>query len=101
MKRAVNSIFIISISAVYLLGASLAQGEPESSDSLIAKAEVYIKDGSYEQAESSLDQAFQAAKDEEDHESLMKIGDLYLSIDKSLGEKAMNAWTEAGKMKCR
>lgn len=101
MTKSAKLIFVTALLMGCFLSNAFAQASLEDVTRLIKQAESYIKDGGYEQAESTLDQAFQAAKEAGDYESLMKIGDLYLNVDKSLGDKAMDAWTKAGKLKCR
>lgn len=68
---------------------------------LIEEAKGYIKEGNNEGAVLTLDLAFDLADSICDHEALMEIGDLYLVADKSLEEKAMEAWRAAGRCKIR
>lgn len=68
---------------------------------LIAEAKGYIEQGDKEKAVQTLDLAFAAADSAGDCGALMEIGDLYISVDKSLEDKAMRAWTQAGRWKCK
>ncbi len=68
---------------------------------LIQKAKTYIQQNDREKAISTLDAAFKLADSAGDVEALMEIGDLYVKIDPSLKDRAMKAWTSAGRWKCR
>lgn len=68
---------------------------------LIEEAKGYIEEGNNEGAVLTLDLAFDLADSICDHDALMEIGDLYLAADKSLEEKAMEAWRAAGRCKIR
>ncbi len=68
---------------------------------LIQEAKTYIQQNEREKAISALDAAFKLADSSGDVEALMEIGDLYVKIDPSLKDRAMKAWTSAGRWKCR
>ena len=99
MGRIARVLFIAILSAAFI-GIPLycfSQGAGE----LINGAKTYIGSGDKEKAVSALDAAFKSANSAGDHEALMEIGDLYVSIDPSLKEKAMKAWLAAGRCKTR
>ena len=96
-RVSVIAIFLLIIGALSYISVCMA----EDAAVLIKMAETLIGENNDEEALSTLDAAFEAANSAGDYEALMKIGDLYLSVDKSYGDKAMKAWTEAGKWKCR
>jgi len=103
MKKMAKIISTALLSAAFI-GISLYCISEETADSpaeLIKEAEIYIERGDIEKAVLILDDAFESANSTGDHESLMAIGDLYITADSSLNGKAMKAWTAAGRWKCR
>ncbi|MEA3305885.1 MAG: hypothetical protein U9R52_03635 [Candidatus Omnitrophota bacterium] len=67
----------------------------------IEETKTHIQQNDREKAISALDAAFQSANSNGNVKALMEIGDLYVKIDPSLKDKAMKAWTSAGRWKCR
>ncbi len=90
---AIFSAFVVSI-PFYCLSQ-------KNSAELVNEAKDYIKQGNKEKAVEALDLAFETANSAGDISSLMEIGDLYISIDKSLEDKAMKAWCQAGRWRCK
>ncbi len=101
MGKIVGIVCMIMLGIVFigqpLYTAEAATGAAE----LIQKAKTYIEQNDKEKAILALDAAFQSADSCGDVEALMEIGDLYVKIDPSLKDKAMKAWTSAGRWKCR
>ncbi len=99
---------ILKVTAAVLLsiafvGISLScfSEDVEDMPELIAEAKACIQKGDGEKAVSVLDAAFELADSAGDHAALMEIGDLYINADPSLDDRAMKAWTAAGRSKCR
>lgn len=74
---------------------------PEELAVLMKDARQQVEKGDRVAVEMALDLAFDMANTIGDYETLMEIGDLYLRVDKSLKDKAMAAWTAAGRCKNR
>jgi tetratricopeptide (TPR) repeat protein len=83
------------------VGVSFYSLSQKNATELIKEAKDYISQGDKEKAISALDLAFKTANSAGDVAALMEIGDLYISIDKSLEDKAMKAWSQAGRWKCK
>ena len=75
--------------------------EASEATKLIKEAKTYIQEGNKEKAISILDVAFESADSIGDCSALMEIGDLYISIDTALNDKAMKAWLAAGRWRSR
>lgn len=108
MKEIARIIYVLILVAtfigipLYCLAEEKSSGSvPEDVAKLIEEAKGYIEEGNKEGAILTLDLAFDLANSIGDHEKLMEIGDLYIAVDKSLEEKAMNAWMVAGHWKSR
>lgn len=99
--KTVAKIVCIFIFGMLLLSISFYCLSQKNAGELIKEAKGYIKQGDKEKAVSTLDLAFNAADSAGDVGALMEIGDLYISTDRSLKDKAMNAWTQAGRWKCK
>ncbi len=100
MKILVKAVSVLAF-GVLLVGIPLYSLSQKNAGELIKEAKDYISQGDRERAVSVLDDAFKAADSAGDVGALMEIGDLYISIDKSLEDKAMKAWCQAGRWKCR
>ena len=109
MKR-INRIAILAIISTFFVGMLFfSVGENKafgalaaaSAGELIETARLQLDQGDKDAAIATLDAAFQIANSTGDCDSLMTIGDLYVRIDPTLQEKAMQAWTSAGKWKCQ
>ena len=100
MGTSVKVISVLALGAL-LLGIPLYSLSQKNAGELIKEAKDCISQGNKEKAALILDDAFKAADSAGDSEALMEIGDLYISIDKSLKDKAMNAWYQAGRWKCK
>lgn len=94
-------IIYIAIFGALILSIPFYCLSQKNANELIAEAKNCIKQGDKEKAVSALDLAFKTADSAGDVCALMEIGDLYISIDKSLQDKAMKAWTQAGRWKCK
>ena len=94
---------IVRIIAAALLGVMFMGNcfAAEDAAAFIDKAELAILEGNKEKAVEALDAAFESADAAGDYDTLMEIGDLYVSVDPSLKEKAMRSWTTAGRWKVR
>ena len=103
MKRFTRIPYILmAVSIAFLAAAIYCEAEkPGSAGELINQAKLSIEKGNKEKALLKLGEAFDSANSEGNPAALMQIGDLYISIDPSLKDKAMDAWTAAGRMKCR
>ncbi|MDP3789912.1 MAG: hypothetical protein Q8R48_05875 [Candidatus Omnitrophota bacterium] len=99
--RTFTKIISIAIFGALIVSIPLYCLSQKNSAELINEAKDYIKQGNKEKAVEALDRAFEAADSAGDISSLMEIGDLYISIDKSLEDKAMKAWTQAGRWRCK
>jgi len=99
MKKSISVIIAVCLAAAFS-GYSLA-AEAGGAAELIRQSKLYIEEGSKEAALARLDAAFAAANSSGDSDALMEIGDLYLKVDSGLKDKALEAWTAAGRMKCR
>lgn len=100
MTRLISAILLCAALMGFSLYCVAGEGAAEAA-ALIGRAKLYIEEGERERAVSALDEAFQLAESAGDHGALMKIGDLYISINPSFKDKAMKAWTAAGRLKCR
>lgn len=100
MKTLTKIISIVLFGAL-IISIPLYCLSQKNSAELINEAKDYIKQSNKEKAVQALDLAFKTADSAGDIDSLMEIGDLYISVDKSLREKAMNAWTQAGRWTCK
>src|SRR3990167_5190326 len=100
MRILVKVVSVLAFGAL-LVGIPLYSLSQKNAGEFIKEAKDYISQGNNEKAVSVLDDAFKAADSAGDVGALMEIGDLYISIDKSLEDKAMNAWTQAGRWKCK
>lgn len=100
MKTFTKIISIAIFSALVLTIPFYCLSQKNSAE-LIKEARDYIKQGNKEKAVETLDLAFKSADSAGDVSSLMEIGDLYISIDKSLEDKAMKAWCQAGRWRCK
>ena len=103
MKNIAKIISAVLLSIV-LIGISLycfAEEGTKDATELIKEAKIYIQQGDKEKAILTLDAVFELANTAGDYNLLMEIGDLYVGIDSSLKEKAMEAWIAAGRWKCR
>lgn len=76
-----------------------ADVSPEDVSELIEEAKGYIEEGDKEGAIVTLDLARDLAESLGIYDMLMEIGDLYVRIDTSLREKAIEAWNAAGRCK--
>jgi len=99
----IRSLSALTASLLFCFFMAIPYAAEASSelDSKLELARGFIKQGEAEEAESVLDSALEMAKSETDYDALMEIGDMYMSIDKSLGKKALHAWTEAGRCKAK
>ncbi len=100
MNRFTRVILAVLLGITFV-GSCFSEQGAGSATALIKEAKISIKQGEKEKAISTLDVAFELANSADDYESLMEIGDLYIGVDSSLDEKAMAAWTAAGRSKCR
>lgn len=102
MRMIARIAYVIALS-IFFIGIPLycSSGEISDAAGLIKEAKTCIKEGDKEKAVSTLDAAFESADSAGDHNALMQIGDLYISIDKALDEKAMKAWLAAGRWRSR
>jgi len=99
--KPLTKIIYLAIFGALILSIPLYCLSQKNANELLKEAKDYIKQGDKEKAVLTLDLAFKAADSAGDVGALMEIGDLYISIDKSLGDKAMKAWTQAGRWKCK
>ncbi|MFH0839866.1 MAG: hypothetical protein V1883_02480 [Candidatus Omnitrophota bacterium] len=99
--RTLVKVISVLVFGAFLLAIPLYSLSQKNAGDLINKAKGYINQGDKEKAVLVLDDAFQAADSAGDCSALMEIGDLYISIDKSLRDKAMKAWTQAGHWRCQ
>lgn len=99
--RTFTKIIYITIFGALIVSIPFYCLSQKNANELIKEAKDYIKQGDKEKAVSTLDLAFEAADSAGDVGALMEIGDLYISVDKSLRDKAMRAWTQAGRWKVR
>ncbi len=100
MKRAAAIMCLIGICALGLSFMHAPEGafaETEDVQRLVHLAKQHIVGGDKEAAIAALDEAYTQARELKDYDALMEIGDLYISLDPALNEKAMDAWTEAGR----
>lgn len=103
MKKIARAISAILLSIAFF-GVSLnclAEEGTDDAAELIREAKIHIEQGDKEKAILNLDAAFESANSAGDYELLMEIGDLYIAVDLSLDDEAMEAWTSAGRWKCR
>jgi hypothetical protein len=100
-KYIARIMLLIMVGAIFINPSSLAEGQSSDVVKLIKEVEGYIEASNKEDAINTLNIAFDLANSLGDGESLMEIGDLYITIDKSLNEKAMKAWMAAGRSKCQ
>jgi hypothetical protein len=93
MNRIISTVILCAVLAAVSLCNTAAEGAADAAG-LIEKAKLYIEEGSKEEAIAALDTAFGLAD---------SVGDqgAHISIDPSLKTKAMEAWTAAGRWKCR
>ena len=96
--RKMTGIALVIIAAAAFMASGI---EGKDAAALIKEAKIYIQNGNHEKAVEALDAAFGMANQAGDCDALMEIGDTYLSVDSSLKEKAMQAWTAAGRWKCK
>lgn len=101
MKRVAKIAYALIFTIICIGMSSFCLSEDKGASTLIEEAKAYAQQGDKEQAIATLDAAFTEADSAGDYEALIKVGDLYISIDKSLSDKAMAAWTAAGRCKAR
>ena len=101
MRRTIRVIYVLTVALLFLAPVYCGAEEEIGTAKMIAQVKEFIEAGDSEQALSTLDAAYAAANSAGDYDALMEIGDLYIAIDPSLGGKAMDAWTAAGRAKCR
>lgn len=103
MEKIAKIICAVIVGGAFVMSPLYCCSDESASDAaeLVKEAKEYIQQGEKEKAVATLDAAFEAADSSGDYGSLMEIGDLYVAIDTSLDEKAMKAWTAAGRWKCQ
>ncbi|MBL7071456.1 MAG: hypothetical protein ISS26_04725 [Candidatus Omnitrophica bacterium] len=108
IKRMI-SLSVLSLACIIYPLSCLAQevpvdtvdASPEDVTKLIEEAKGYVEEGDKEGAIMTLDLAYNLASSLDDYDMLMEIGDLYIRVDTSFKDKAMEAWTEAGRCKTK
>ncbi len=104
MKRTVR-LFISAVVCTVCIGGFFyvyaQDNPPDAVEILIKDAKEYLNEDNVEKSIEMLDSAFKLAEEKGNHEALMEIGDLYITVDPTLHDKALEAWTAAGRVQCR